>query len=249
MKTAIITVAGVSSRFNENEEDKVLKCIYSTGEARKTILYSILRKCEGYDKVVIVGGYQYEKLLDYIAAYGCEFSFDIEMVYNPSYETYGSGYSLWKGLEKCIEAGRVSSITFIEGDLCFDTQSFERIKNSEWSVVTYNHKPIYSNKAVVAYINEKEQIKYVFNVEHGLLQIKEPFSMLINSGQIWKFADWHRVKEVVDAMQETEWQGTNLVFVEKYFAGIPSDKRAIIGINEWENCNTRNDYLQSYDLL
>lgn len=249
MNRAIITVAGVSSRFNENEEDKVLKCIYSTGDDRKTILYSILRKCEGYDKVVIVGGYQYERLLEYINTYGQEFSFEIESVYNSAYEIYGSGYSLWKGLEKCLEGEEPSGITFIEGDLCFDAESFEQIKNSEWSCVSYNHKPIYSNKAVVAYINQEEQIKYVYNISHGLLQITEPFSMLMNSGQMWKFADWDRVKEIVNTMSEAEWQGTNLVFVEKYFAGIAPDKREIIAIKEWENCNTREDYLRSRGLL
>lgn len=249
MKVAIITVAGVSSRFNENEEDKVLKCIYSVGDARKTILYSILRKCEGYQKVIIVGGYQYDNLLEYINTYGQEFSFEIEMVYNAAYEKYGSGYSLWKGIEKCAQIGAPADITFVEGDLCFDAESFEQLKNSELSCVSYNHKPIYSNKAVVAYINQEEQIKYVFNVSHGLLQITEPFSMLMNSGQMWKFADWNRVEELINTMSEAEWQGTNLVFVEKYFEGISSTKREIVAIKEWENCNTRRDYLQSIELL
>ena len=62
MKIAIVAVAGVSSRFNQNEKDAVLKGIYTTMDDRKTLLYSILRKCEGFDKVVLVGGYQYEKL-------------------------------------------------------------------------------------------------------------------------------------------------------------------------------------------
>ena len=41
MKIAIVAVAGVSSRFNQNEKDAVLKGIYTTMDDRKTLLYSI----------------------------------------------------------------------------------------------------------------------------------------------------------------------------------------------------------------
>ena len=101
----------------------------------------------------------------------------------------------------------------------------------------------------MAYINAEGKIKYAFSVLHGLLQIKEAFSVILNSGQIWKFADWSIVKNVVNTMTKEEWQGTNLVFVEKYFSNISEDKREIIAIREWENCNTRNDYLKSLELL
>ena len=47
MKVAIITVAGISSRFNEEIEDenKCLKAIYSEGSVKDTLLYHILNKC------------------------------------------------------------------------------------------------------------------------------------------------------------------------------------------------------------
>lgn len=249
MSIAIITVAGVSSRFNEGHEDKALKGIYFAGNPRKTILYSILGKCMDCDRVILVGGYQYESLERYIQTYQQEFPFRIEMVYNSFYEAYGSGYSLRKGLEKCLAGGELSDIILIEGDLCFDKESFERVKKSKQSCVTYNHQPIYSNKAVAAYVNEEEQIKYVFNATHGLLEITEPFSMLMNSGQIWKFADVDRVRLLMQEMTREEWQGTNLVFVEKYFAGIPRGKREILALEEWENCNTRYDYTQNMEKL
>lgn len=249
MGIAIITVAGISSRFNEGRKENVLKGIYSTGNPRKTLLYSILKKCAGCDRVILVGGYQYKHLEEYIDTYRREFPFEIEMVYNPFYETYGSGYSLWKGLERCFAEGGLSDIMLIEGDLIFDKKSFERIKNSKLSCVTYNYQPIYSNKAVVAYINEKQQIKYVFNTAHGLLRITEPFSMLMNSGQIWKFAEPDRVERLMREMAAEEWQGTNLVFVEKYFEGVSEGKREMVALERWENCNTRYDYIKNWGRL
>lgn len=249
MNIAVITLAGVSSRFNENQEKKVLKGIYTAGNPRKTILYSILEKCIGFQRVILVGGYQYESLQEYVYTYQRDFSFEIEMVWNPFYELYGSGYSLRKGLEQCFIGGNFSGIVFIEGDLFFEKESFELVKKSGLSCITYNRQPIDSKKAVVAYINEKEQIKYVFNTEHGLLKIEEPFSMLINSGQVWKFADLERVRLLMQEMKEEDWQGTNLVFVEKYFAGIPKESREILALEEWENCNTRDEYFRNFEKL
>ena len=63
MKTVIVAVAGMSIRFNQDMAEPVLKGIYTEGDVRKTLLYSILRKCKGFDRVVLVGGYQYEKLV------------------------------------------------------------------------------------------------------------------------------------------------------------------------------------------
>ena len=249
MCVAIITMAGGSSRFNEGQEKKALKGIYFEESPRETLLYSILRKCSGCKKVVLVGGYQYENLNEYVDTYRNEFPFEIEMVYNSLYERYGSGYSLWKGLERCFSHREFSDIIFIEGDLYFDSESFEQIKKSELSCITYNYQPILSNKAVIAYMDKMERIRYAFNVTHGLLQIAEPFSMIINSGQIWKFADQDRVGQLLSEMKEEEWQGTNLVFIEKYFEGISKEKIGFFGLKEWENCNTREDYRKNKNKL
>lgn len=243
MNVIVIALAGISSRFNENKADKILKGIYYIGDPRKTILYSILKKCNGCKRVILVGGYEYESLEKYIYTYQQEFSFVIELVYNPFYDCYGSGYSLWKGLQRCLISEKKVKIIFVEGDLYFDEKSFERIKRSELNCITYNREPIYSNKAVVAYINGQNQIKYIFNTKHGLLQIEEPFCMLMNSGQIWKFVDSDRVEELMYELKEEEWKGTNLIFIERYFRTISSQDREIIALEEWENCNTRDDYL------
>ena len=46
MKIAVITVAGISSRFNEGiaSEKKVLKCLYTEGKRTDTLLYNLVKK-------------------------------------------------------------------------------------------------------------------------------------------------------------------------------------------------------------
>ncbi len=244
MKIAIVAVAGISSRFNQNEEEAVLKGIYTTTDDRKTLLYSILRKCVGFDKVVLVGGYQYEKLEAYIEAHKEEFPFLIQLVYNRHYSDLGTGYTLKVGLEECLKEQTCSEIVLIEGDLFFDEASFERVKASDRSVATYNQKVIYSNKAVIAYVDLQKRLRYVFSTSHDAVQIPEPFLEIYNSGQIWKFADIDIARKLMGELPQEAWEGTNLRFVEAYFGQIEEEKRQMLPLNIWENCNTRDDYLE-----
>ena len=64
MKTVIVAVAGMSSRFNQDMEEPVLKGIYTERDVRKTLLYSILRKCKGFDHVVISAQLQSENFIE-----------------------------------------------------------------------------------------------------------------------------------------------------------------------------------------
>ena len=248
MKIAVIAVAGVSSRFNENVNEPVLKGIYTTSDYKKTLLYSILKKCNGYDKVILVGGYQYDNLQQYVYSCRDDFSFEIQLVYNPYYQEYGTGYTLKVGLEQCLQ-GECSEITLIEGDLFFDKLSFERVKRSKKNVVTYSEKAIHSNKAVIAYVNQNKKIKYVFSSNHDAVQIQEPFWEIYNSGQIWKFTNIDRVKKILKESSDSMWIGTNLKFVEEYFEEIAESEREILCIDIWENCNTKDDYLNNVEQL
>ncbi len=242
MKIAIVAMAGVSSRFNEGESQQVLKGIYTTSDEKMTLLYSILRKCGGFDKVVLVGGYQYENLEKYIDVHKHEFSFPIQLEYNPKYRELGTGYTLKVGLDACLKETACSEITLIEGDLFFDEESFARVKASEQSVATYNHNVIFSNKAVVAYVDLQKHLHYVFSTSHGALEILEPCLEIYNSGQIWKFADMGCVRKLIQELSDEAWMGTNLKFVEEYFLRIDEGKRRMLPLEVWENCNTREDY-------
>ena len=249
MKIAIVAVAGVSSRFNRDEKEEVLKGIYTTTDYRKTLLYSILRKCSGLDKVVLVGGYQYEKLKAYIEEHKGDFLFPIQLVYNPYYSELGTGYTLRVGLEECLKEENCTDIVLVEGDLFFDEASFERVKTAKHSVATYNHKVIYSNKAVIAYVDLQKRLKYVFSTSHGAVQILEPFLSIYNSGQIWKFADIALVRKMMRELPKEALEGTNLQFVEAYFSKVKEEEREMIPLELWENCNTRGDYLEYAEQL
>ena len=196
------------------------------------------------DKVILVGGYRYHTLERYVGQYQRDFSFSIELVYNPYYKELGTGYTLKVGLEACLKEPHCEEIVMIEGDLFFDKESFEHVKTSCQSVVTYNYRPIDSRKAVIAYINQENVLKYIFSTSHGAVEINEPFLEIYNSGQIWKFKKIDRVKQLMKELPKEIWRGTNLLFVEAYFAGVKEAEREMIALKIWENCNTRMDYLQ-----
>lgn len=242
MTYAVITVAGVSSRFNQREETPVLKCIYHTEDHKKTLLYSILKKCRGCKGVIIVGGYQFGELEKYIENLRGEFPFGIDVICNPYYETYGSGYSLKTGLQECYSKPDCTDVVFIEGDLFFDSESMAYITDSKKSCLTVNSDPIMSKKAVALYINEQNEIKYLYDTQHGLFRLPEPFSEIYNSGQVWKFSEKNAAVQVMAEMDESDWHGTNLCFVERYLNHVSREHVEIVKFKKWVNCNTREDY-------
>ncbi len=243
MKAAIITVAGISSRFNEGvpEDKKELKVIYSEGGVQDTLLYHLLRKCSYADKIILVGGYQYEKLESFCRTeIASEFP-QVELVKNDHYEDLASGYSLFLGIRKAMEYNP-DEVLFIEGDLDIDDESFERVAHSEKSVLTYTNEPIYAKKAVVLYQDGYGRYKYAFNSSHGLLTIGEPFSCILNSGQTWKFMNADALKTANDEFEEFEVDGTNLRLIQRYIEKVPADSIELIKLDRWINCNTREDY-------
>lgn len=241
MKIAIITVAGRSSRFNEGipEENKKLKAVYHEGSVKNTLLYHLLMKCSYADKIILVGGYKVDELKSYWLSLEDEIKNKIEIVYNPRFIDLGSGYSLYLGLEEAFKSNP-TEILFVEGDLDIDNESFKKIVDAEKSVLTYTYEPIYANKAVVLYKDDKDQYRYAFNSSHGLLTINSPFSCILNSGQTWKFTDIDKLQNVNKLFFETAKEETNLRIIQDYLdLGVDVD---IIPLNRWTNCNTRNDF-------
>lgn len=245
MKIAIITVAGISSRFNKDisEDEKILKCLYYEDNPEKTLIYQMLKKTSYADKIIIVGGYKYDDLKEYIEEFIPEELKDkITLVYNDHYSDLSSGYSLYLGIEKAlINFNNIDEVLFVEGDLDIDDESFLNVVKSGSSVLTFNRAPIYSNKAVVLYQNENDEYKYLFNSDHGLLSLDEPFKAVFNSGQIWKFQNIKLLKIANDNFKENLIEDTNLGIIQKYF-DLNEDDVEIIGFNHWVNCNTRDDY-------
>lgn len=247
LKIVIITVAGVSSRFNKDipEDEKILKCLYYEEDPKNTLIYQMLKKSSYADGIVIVGGYKYSDLESYIEdVVPKEIKDKIALVYNDHYSDLSSGYSLCVGIEFALtNYDSIDEILFVEGDLDIDDESFEKVVNSPKNVLTFNHEPIYSNKAVVLYQNENDMYCYLFNSDHGLLSMNEPFKAVFNSGQTWKFNDIELLKMANDNFRENLIEDTNLGIIQKYFDLIENaDDIEIIGLNRWVNCNTRKDY-------
>lgn len=246
MRIAIITAAGVSSRFNKgfSESDSVLKMIYSEGDDQETLLYHLLDKCCFADRIIVVGGYQYDELQAYVASpvIPDEWRERIRLVYNEHYEDLKSGYSLYKGLEKAFSYDP-DEIVFIEGDVNTDVASFEAVVDAEATVLTYSREPIYSDKSVVFYQDEDGEYHYEFSSEHGMLKIEEPFWCILNSAQMWKFRDMEALMAANDEFRENYYDETNLFIVQGYLNRLPEDERIVLReLHDWTNCNTRSDW-------
>ena len=239
MRIAIITVAGISSRFNRDvpEEQHILKAIYYEKDPAQTLLHHLLQKCAYADRVIIVGGYRYEELEKYCQA--LKRKERIRLIYNEHYADLASGYSLFLGIEAALQEG-ATEILFVEGDLDADNASFEEVVRTPGNVLTCNREPVYANRAVVLYQNAEGKYRYAFNANHGLLQIEEPFACLLNSGQIWKFTDMDALRAANETFIKETQDGTNLAIIQNYFDRSPDC--TLVTFRQWTNCNTREDY-------
>ena len=151
---AIITVAGISSRFNKgvSEEDKVLKCLYSEGDEKATLLYHMIKKLKYADHIIVVGGYKFEDLKKYVdSSMPSELRSKLRLIYNEHFEDLSSGYSLYLGLKTVFEEfDEAGDVLFAEGDLDIDAPSMDAVIANSTSVLTYNLEPIKANTILSA---------------------------------------------------------------------------------------------------
>ncbi len=247
MKIAIITAAGVSSRFNEGiiDSEKQLKVIYQEKESPDTLLLHLVRKCAYADEIILVGGYKYEELKNYVSEkLPANLVKKITLVFNPHFHDLASGYSFYMGLSEALRREDVEDILFVEGDLDIDEESFQKVAESQNTVLTYNREPIYSNKAVVLYQTGDGAYHYAFNSAHGLLTIEEPVKCILNSGQLWKFTDIDALSDANQYFAQEDITGTNLLIIQRYLDALTDKKSgpSVLGIKKWANCNTREDF-------
>ena len=241
MKSLIITVAGMSSRFNKDTKEDVLKCLYYEDKLENTLLsLQVHKTVDLVDEIIVVGGYKYDDLVAFIRDHMKDVNKKMKVVYNDHYHDYGSGYSLIKGIE--VVSDQTNEITFIEGDLFFDTESVEMIINSPKDVISVNNEPILSSKAVALYFDAYNYPHYIYDTSHSCLEIHEPFTAIYNSGQMWKFCNPTRVREICQFLTPEQEQGTNLEIVQKYFGAYLKTQLDIVRVNLWYNCNTVADY-------
>lgn len=226
----------------------VLKCLYYEDTPAKSLISLQVQKVFNLvDEIVVVGGYKYDELEKFIRIEMKEVNRKIKLVYNNHYHDYGSGYSLLKGIEVVSE--KANEIIFIEGDLFFDTESVEKIINSKKDVISVNNEPILSNKAVALYFDANNYPHYIYDTCHSCLEIHMPFTAIYNSGQMWKFMNPSRVREICQFLTPEQEQGTNLEIIQKYYGAYKNSQLDIVRINLWYNCNTVADYREAIKAL
>ena len=239
MKYLIITVAGTATRFNRDTDEDTLECLYYTDNPQYSLLIQLMKNCGTYDKYIIVGGNLYERLEKFVKEELSSYGDKVKLVYNEHFKDYGSGYSLYKGIEAIKERG---DVTFVEGDLFFNASAFQQVYNSLKNVITINREPIYSNKAVALYINADGKPRYLYDTNHQTLMVPEPFKAIFNSAQMWKFVSTENLLKAVDNLSEAQLQGTNLEIIQAYFGDMNDDEYDVVAFNDWYNCNTVADY-------
>lgn len=247
MNALVITVAGVSSRFSESVGEVTLKCIYHENDARETLLRRILLMAEGrFDRIVIVGGFKLEDLCEYLEAWTPGSLKDkITVVDNQHFSDWGSGWSLYLGLEELRDSS-LDSVVFVEGDLCFDEGTFEAICDTPGDVLTCTDHVVDASLSVAFYCDMEMHPHYIYDVLHGAMCIREPFTRIYNSGQVWRFADCARLFEAVDALPENSHRGTNLEIINEYYSSMSLDDVAVIRFGTWFNCNRIEDYRAAF---
>lgn len=241
LKILLITVAGMSQRFSESIGRPCLKCIYYKNNIKESLLYQMMHKEPEFDRYVIVGGYKFDKLKETLDKYFTEFSDRIILVENDKYKEYGSGYSLYLGLEAVKELD-FEELIFAEGDLYVDSESFLKVCKIPNNVITCNGDDILASKAVAFYYDAQYGIHYIYDTGHSALEIREPFLGIFNSGQIWKFADRRLLIDAASRVGEKEWQGTNLNLIQEYFGALDRKEYEIVRFKDWVNCNTISDF-------
>ncbi len=246
MKILIVTVAGSATRFSKSIGREELKCLYTDGGIEKSLLYRLLTQFVDYDRFVIVGGYKYDLLKSTVEHQFGDLAKKVVFVNNGRFAEYGSGYSLYVGLKECLKSD-FNELVFAEGDLFVDDAAIKTISDSKNNVITVNSEPITSDKSVVLYTDASSHVKYIYDTSHATLEIKEPFRAIHNSGQVWKFVGKQNVLRAFSNIAEEEWRGTNLVFINKYFSGLPESGYDIVRFGRWINCNTIDDYKRAWE--
>lgn len=241
LRILIVTVAGMSSRFSESLGRPCLKCLYYENRIEESLLYAMLHQDVEFDYYVVVGGFMYDTLKSAIDRDFREFGDRLLLVKNEHYADYGSGYSLYLGLQKIMDRD-FDEVIFAEGDLYVDRESFRKIYDSTNNVITCNTEPILASKAVAFYFDKNYGIHYIYDTAHSKLEINEPFQGIFNSGQIWKFVNADRIRKAVQSISEKEWQGTNLVLIQEYFGSLAKSEYDMLTFKKWVNCNTISDY-------
>ena len=117
---AIILAAGMGKRLKELTQDNTKCMVKVCGE---TLIERMLRQQEklGLDRIVVVVGYQGQKLVDYIAT--LDIKTPLEFINNPIYDKTNNIYSLSLATDKLLE----DDTLLFESDIIFEDSVLEAL--------------------------------------------------------------------------------------------------------------------------
>ena len=239
-KSVIITLAGMSSRFSRSVGRECHKSFYREVPEDDCLLdwQLDLTKRYGFEQIVLVGGYKYDELEKLVQKNHADLP--VKLVPNDHYADLGSCYSLCLGVEAVDEDA--VSVVFLEGDLLFDSQTFDELAALNDDAITATRSIVDAKTSVAFFTTVAGRLRYVYDTRHESLKVDEPFTRIGNSGQVWQFADVAKLKASVRGLSKDDWKGTNLVPILKYFEGVDARTVRVCQFNAWFNCNTIADY-------
>ena len=91
-------------------------------------------------------------------------------------------------------------------------------------------------------------ISLYYDPRHKYLKIDEPFYSIYNSGQVWKFINIKKLKNVFEKLSIIQKQGSNLEIINGYFNQYKVSEVKMLYFQKWHNCNTRDDYNEIFNL-
>lgn len=212
-----------------------------------------LERSQNIKNVVVVTGYQDEKVMSMIDAWNRgkivelnDFpSMNIFITYNPHWQETGSnesmlrGLMLWKTIEKKSE-----SVVCIEGDL--SVSNLEDLLNARVpaiSRVTSNAQAILdASRDVLCCVFPDGRVEWVYDRAHKAFPIHEQYAKIFASGQMWEFNT--KSKRFIEEMghlyeylkNRDICHQTNLDIISR----LTFDPEIFVFEN-WVNCNTIDD--------
>lgn len=249
MKQALlITSAGLSSRFSKSVGHDVLKITYHEGNPQQSLLGFQLDMARqlGMAPVILVVGYRSEEVRSFVSTYYADY--DITIVENERYHDWGTCYSFALGVEKARQM-RVEDLIYMEGDLVIDQYSMQRLASTVKDVISTNSELITGSTSVACYVGKDGLLHYIYDTQHEALYIPEPFAILGNSGQVWKFSTANTLFDIVASLDEKELSGTNLIPIERYFQQVGIEEVTWLRFTDWVNCNEVEDYRNALAIM
>ena len=135
----IILDAGSGNRLLPLTRD-VPKCLLDMGNGTTILEHQLLNwaRC-GIDEVIVVGGFQIEKIRDAVKDFGYS-GMSIDVLFNPHFNLYNNLYSLWIARDELD-----TDVIIMNGDVIFDYRLMQRMlrKQKDRVVLTLDRKEAY----------------------------------------------------------------------------------------------------------